>query len=86
MATISRKAVETINAKCKNGFGFNIRNFQERGDKTLVRMITVKEDEKAMEIRLYWVDEVFHRKNDNGVTIPIYTGNLVPQILYFYLD
>ncbi len=81
MAQMTKKQLETINAKCKNGFGFNIRSFLERGEKTLVRMITVKEDEKAVEIRLYWVDEVFHRKNDNGVTIPNYTGNVVPQIL-----
>ena len=81
MAQMTKKQLETINAKCKNGFGFNIRSFLERGEKTLVRMITVKEDEKAVEIRLYWVDEVFHRKNDNGVTIPNYTGIVVPQIL-----
>ena len=81
MTKISKKQVETINTKCKNGFGFNIRSFQERGEKTLVRMITVKEDEKVVEVRLYWVDEVLHQKNVHGVSVPRYTGKVVPQIL-----
>lgn len=81
MVQMTRKQVEAINAKCKNGFGFNIRTFQERGDKTLIRMITVREEEKAIEVRLYWVDEVIHKKNEYGVSVPKYTGNVIPQIL-----
>lgn len=81
MAQMTRKQVETINAKCRNGFNFNIRGFQERGEKTLVRMITVRKEEKAVEVRLYWVNEVFHKKNEYGVSVPYYTGNVIPQIL-----
>lgn len=81
MTTITRKAIVAINAKCKNGFYFNIRGFQEIGEKTLVKMIIVREEEKNVEIRLYWVDEVIHKKNECGVSVPHYTGNVIPQIL-----
>lgn len=81
MATITKKAVEAINSKCKNGFYFNIRRFQERGEKSLVKMITVREDEKIVEVSLYWVDDVSREKNMYGVYVPRYTGNVIPQIL-----
>lgn len=76
-----RKQIEAINAKCKNGFYFNIREFQERGEKTLVKTITVSKDEKVVEVKLYWHKEVFHKKNECGVNVPHYTGNVIPQIL-----
>ena len=81
MAKISKKQVETINTKCKNGFHFSIRTFQERGEKNLAKMITVKKDEKIVEIQLYWVDEIDHKKNEYGCSVPHYTGNVIPQIL-----
>lgn len=81
MASITRKSVETINAKCKNGFRFNIRGFQERSEKNLVKMITVREDEKIVEVQLYWSDEIIHKKNAYGVSLPHYTKNVIPQVL-----
>lgn len=81
MATITRKAIVAINSKCKNGFLFNIRGFQNRGEKSLVKIITVREEEKNVEIQIYWVDEVIHKKNEFGVSVPRYTGNVIPQII-----
>lgn len=31
--TISKKSVESIDIKCKNGFRFDLQNFMERGSK-----------------------------------------------------
>ena len=81
MTTITRKAIVAINAKCKNGFYFNIRTFQERGEKSLVKTITVREERKIVMNQLYWVDEVIRKKNEHGVSVPKHTGNVIPQII-----
>ena len=81
MVQIGKKQIETINAKCKNEFHFNINGFRERGEKSLVKKITVRDDEKIIEVSLYWVDDVSREKNMHGVYVPRYTGNVIPQIL-----
>lgn len=81
MAQITKKQIDTINAKCQNGFHFYIRGFQESGKKYLIKTIIVKEEEKVVEIQLYWADEIIRKKNEHGCSVPRYTGNVIPQVL-----
>lgn len=79
MRQITPKKIEAINAKCKNGFHFYIRGFQESGKKNLIKTILVKEELKAVEVQLYWTDEVIYQKNEHGISVPQYTGKVIPQ-------
>ncbi|MCD7793847.1 MAG: hypothetical protein LUC96_10405 [Alistipes sp.] len=78
--TISKKSVEAINARCRNGFRFDLQNFMERGEKRLCRSIMLKENEKLVKLTLWWQDETIYRKNQYGCTIREYTGNVVPEL------
>lgn len=78
--TISKKSVEGINSRCKNGFCFDMQNFMERGTKRLCRTITLKENEKDIELILWWRDEVVNRESESGYSIRKYTGNVVPEL------
>lgn len=78
--TISNKTVETIDARCRNGFRFDLQRFKERGEKQLCRFITLKENEKLVKLTLWWQDEAIYRKNQYGCTIREYTGNVVPEL------
>lgn len=77
--TISKKSVEAINARCRNGFRFDLQRFVERGEKQLCRFITLKENEKLVKLTLWWQDETIYRKNQYGCTIREYTGNVIPE-------
>ena len=78
--TISEKTVNTLNARCRNGFRFDLQSFGERGEKQLYRFITIRENEKLVKLTLWWRDEAIYRKNDYGCTIRRYTGNVVPEL------
>lgn len=78
--TISKKSVEAINARCRNGFRFDLQNFMEHGEKRLCRSIMLKENEKLVKLTLGWQDEATYRKNQYGCTIREYTGNVVPEL------
>lgn len=78
--TISEKTVNTLNARCQNGFRFDLQRFGERGEKRLYRFITLRENEKLVKLTLWWRDETIYRKNDYGCMIREYTGNVVPEL------
>lgn len=78
--SISKKSVEGINAKCKNGFHFDLQDFMERGTKQLCRFITLQEDKKIIKLTLWWRDEVVRNKNQYGGTFSRYTGNVLPEL------
>lgn len=78
--TISKKSVETIDARCRNGFRFDLQRFVERGEKQLCRFVTIRENETLVKLTLWWRDEAVYRKNDYGCTIREYTGNVVPEL------
>lgn len=78
---MTQKQVNDINSKCKNGFHFHILGFQESGRKKLVKTITIKEEEKMVEIQLYWIDEIIHKKNEYGCNMPHLTGNVIPRLI-----
>lgn len=48
--TISKKSVEMLDARCRNGFRFDLQRFVERGEKQLCRSITLKENERRIEL------------------------------------
>lgn len=78
--TISKKSVGAIDARCRNGFRFDLQRFVERGEKQLCRFITIRENEKLVKLTLWWRDEAIYRKNQYGCTIREYTGNVVPEL------
>lgn len=78
--TISKKSVEMLDARCRNGFRFDLQRFVERGEKQLCRSITIRENEKLVRLTLWWRDEATYRKNQYGCTIREYTGNVVPEL------
>ena len=78
--SISKKSVDTIDARCRNGFRFDLQTFMERGEKQLCRFITLRENEKLVKLTLWWRDETIYRKNDYGCMIREYTGNVVPEL------
>ena len=78
--SISKKTVESIDARCRNGFCFDLQHFMERGEKQLCRSITLRAKEKLVRLTLRWRDEVSYRKDDRGGTIREYTGNVVPEL------
>lgn len=78
--TISKKSVEAIDARCRNGFRFDLQRFVERGEKQLCRSITIRENEKLVKLTLWWRDETIYRKNDYGCMLREYTGNVVPEL------
>lgn len=82
MAKITQKQVNDINSRCKNGFTFHIRGFMEAGRKQLIKTITLKEDEKAVEAELCWTEEIgiVHPKNPHGCNVPHRTGNFIPVL------
>lgn len=82
MAKITQKQVNDINSRCKNGFTFHIRGFMEAGRKQLIKTITLKEDEKAVEAELCWTEEIgiVHPKNPHGCDFPHRTGNFIPVL------
>lgn len=80
MAKIAQKQVDSINSRCKNGFTFYIRGFIESGRKQLVKTVTLKEDEKMIEIELSWTEEIVYQRNRYGCEVPHRTGNLLPLL------
>ena len=80
MAKITQKQVNDINSKCKNGFTFYIRGYMEVGRKQLIKSITLKEDEKTVEVELYWTEEIICQKNSHGCNTPHRTGNFIPVL------
>lgn len=78
--TISEKTVNTLNARCRNGFRFDLQNFMERGEKRLYRFITIRENEKLVKLTLLWRDEVISHTNEYGCSIRRYTGNVIPEL------
>lgn len=50
--TISKKSVEMLGARCRNGFRFDLQRFGERGEKRLCRFITLRENEKLVQLTL----------------------------------
>lgn len=77
---MSKRQVESINSKCKNGFSFYIRGFVEAGKKQLNKTFILKEDEKMIEAELYWAEEILLKKNPKGYNIPYRTGNYIPAL------
>lgn len=80
MAKITQKQVNDINSKCKNGFTFYIRGYMEAGRKQLIKSITLKEDEKTVEVELYWTEEIICQKNPHGCNAAHRTGNFIPDL------
>lgn len=80
MAKITQKQVDTLNARCRNGFRFDLQTFMERGEKQLCKLVTLEEDKKIVKVGLYWKDEVVKRRNEYGCIIPEYTGNVIPAL------
>lgn len=78
--TISKKSVEAANARCKNGFRFDLQNFREYGKKQFCRSITLKENEKLIKLTLWWQNETVNRKDPYGCTTREYTGNVIPEL------
>lgn len=78
--TISKKTVESVNTRCKNGFRFDVQRFTERGEKQLCRFITLRENEKLVKLTLWWRDETICYQNSYGCTVRKYTGNVVPEL------
>ena len=78
--TISKKSVEMLDARCRNGFRFDLQRFVERGEKQLCRSITLKENERRTELTLWWRNEVLSNKDECGYTTRIHTGNVVPEL------
>ena len=64
--TISKKSVEMLDARCRNGFRFDLQRFVERGEKQLCRSITIRENEKRIELTLWWRNEVLSNKDECG--------------------
>lgn len=54
MARITNKQVDSINAKCTNGFHIDMEYFVERGKKQLVKIITLVQETKQIVVTLYW--------------------------------
>lgn len=79
-AKISEKRVNTIDSRCRNGFRFDLQRFMERGEKQLCRSITLKENERRIELTLWWRNEVLSNKDECGYTIRIHTGNVIPEL------
>ncbi|MEB3373878.1 hypothetical protein SFC43_13520 [Bacteroides sp. CR5/BHMF/2] len=71
MAKIIQKQVNDINSKCKNGFTFYIRGYMEAGRKQLIKSITLKEDEKTVEVELYWTEEIICQRTRTDATLRI---------------
>lgn len=80
MAKITQKQVNDINSKCKNGFTFYTRGFVEAGRKELIKTIMLKENEKMVEAKLRWMEEIVKQKNLRGQVVPQRTGNVVPML------
>lgn len=80
MAKMSKRQVESINDKCKNGFSFYIRGFVEAGKKQLNKTFILKEDEKMIEAELYWAEEILLKPSKKGYNIPYRTGNYIPAL------
>ena len=78
--TISKKSVEMLDARCRNGFRFDLQRFVERGEKQLCRSITLKANERRIELTLWWRNEVLSNKDECGYTTRIHTGNVVPEL------
>ncbi|WP_419511269.1 hypothetical protein [Alistipes sp.] len=78
--TISEKSVNTINARCRNGFRFDLQRFVERGEKQFCRSITLKENERRIKLTLWWRNEVLSNKDECGYTTRIHTGNVIPEL------
>lgn len=78
--TISRKTVETIDARCRNGFRFDLQRFAERSEKQLCRFITLRKNKKQVKLTLRWQDEVIIHKNRDGYAFREYTGKVIPEL------
>lgn len=78
--TISKKSVEAIDSRCRNGFRFDLQRFMERGEKQFCRNIMLKENERRIELTLWWRNEVLSHKDECGYTIRIHTGNVIPEL------
>lgn len=80
MAKMTQKQVDNLNARCGNGFHFDLQTFMERGEKQLCKLIALEEEKKIVKIGLYWKDEVVKRRNEHGCTVSEYTGNVIPTL------
>lgn len=78
MGTITQKQVDAINAKCGNGFHFDVRNYLEKREKVLCKYVALVEGKTLARFELYWNDEIVTRKNEHGCNVREYTGNVVP--------
>lgn len=80
MAKITQKQVDALNARCRNGFRFDLQTFMERGDKQLYKLVTLVEDKKEVKIGLYWKKEAVKRKDEYDCIVHEYTGNVIPVL------
>lgn len=54
MAKITREKVEEINAKCKNGFMFNLQTFIYSGEKNVIKYIDIEDNKKISATLSYY--------------------------------
>lgn len=80
MAKITERQIDSINAMCRNGFSFDRYDFAVFGEKRLSKTIMLVENEKAVQIKIGWQEEVVKRTDGYGCTMQTYTGNVVPQL------
>lgn len=80
MARITQKQVDSINFRCTNGFTFYIRGFMEDRRKQLIKTITLEENEKVVEAKLCWLQEIAYQKNPHGCGLPYRTGFFIPEL------
>ena len=80
MAKITQKQINDINSKCKNGFTFYIQGYVEAGRNRLNKTIMLKEDEKMVEVELYWAEEIVHPQNPHEGSAPHCTDNFIPGL------
>ncbi len=76
MAKLTREQIETINSKCKNGWGLDIQYFIFHTEKTLKKIIEL-DTEHYLEFRLdynynnqitLFINKFYHKTNDNFAT------------------
>lgn len=80
MAIISEKQVSDIDARCRNGFRFDMQAFMQRGDKELCKYITIEDNVKEVKLTLSWSRQVVKEPNRFGCTVPRFTGQMIPRL------
>lgn len=80
MAKISQQQIDSINAKCKNGFSFDTNGFEATGRKKLIKTIIIKEEKKMIEATLDWIEDIKRWTDKDGKEVIYNTQCVFPQL------